>query len=84
MLYPMLAKLPFTLFVTPGMSAECERAFSCAKKMVAEDRYSLKGDIFEADQCVKSWLRTGVVDGKAAFDLLLKTALSSPSPTLKD
>jgi hypothetical protein len=81
LLYPTLAILAFSLFATPGMSAECERAFSQAKKMVTEERYHLKSDIIEADQCVKSWLRSGLVDGKAAFELLART---EPSPVTID
>ena len=81
LIYPTLAILAFNLFSTPGMSAECERAFSQAKRMVTEERYHLKSDIIEADQCVKSWLRSGLVDGKAAFELLART---EPSPVTID
>lgn len=61
--YPTLAQVAYNLFAVPGMSAECERAFSRAKKMVSEGRHSLKADIVEAEQCLKSWLISGVVDG---------------------
>jgi hypothetical protein len=47
---------------TEKTSAEFERAFSHAKKMVSEERYSLKADIIEAEQCLKNWLISGVVD----------------------
>jgi hypothetical protein len=53
----------YDLFAVPGMSAECERAFSRAKKMVTDERNSLRGDIIEAEQCLKSWLISGIVDG---------------------
>jgi hypothetical protein len=69
-LYPTLASLAFNLFATPGMSAECERAFSMAKKMVTDERYRLKADIIEADQCVKSWLQSGVVEGVVIYEIL--------------
>lgn len=39
--YPTFAGLAFTVFSMPAMSAECERAFSCAGKMVTNDRYQL-------------------------------------------
>jgi len=61
--YPTLARLAYDLFVVPGMSAECERDFSRAKKMVTEERHSLRGDIIEAEQCLKSWLISRIVDG---------------------
>jgi hypothetical protein len=52
------------------MSSECERAFSQAKKLITVERHSLLPDIIEADQCVKSWLRNGLVDGGACWQRL--------------
>lgn len=74
-LYPTLASLAYSLFSIPGMSAECERAFSHAKKLVTEERFRLKEDIIEADQCVKSWLYNGLVDGSAAWRPLKELGL---------
>ena len=31
--------------------------------MVTEERHSLRADIIEAEQCLKSWLIAGIVDG---------------------
>lgn len=31
--------------------------------MVTEERHSLRADIIEAEQCLKSWLISGIVDG---------------------
>ena len=67
-LYPTLATMAYDLFAMPGMSSECERAFSSAKRLITDDRYSLKSDIIEADQCLKSWLKNKIVDGHAAFN----------------
>jgi hypothetical protein len=39
------------------MSIECERAFSAAIRLLTDDRYNLKPDIIEADQCLKSWFK---------------------------
>lgn len=66
-LYPTLAGMAFDLFSIPGMSSECERAFSAAIRMLTDDRYNLKYDIIEADQCLKSWFKNRVADGQAAF-----------------
>ena len=66
-LYPTLASMAYDLFSIPAMSAECERAFSLAKRLIADDRYNLKPDVIEADQCIKSWCKHGIVDGQAAF-----------------
>lgn len=63
--YPTLAIIAFDLFAMPGMSSEYERSFSGAKHMIIDQRYSLKSDIIEADQCVKSWLKNGITDGTA-------------------
>lgn len=67
-LYPTLATMAYDLFAVPGMSSECERAFSAAKRLITDERYSLKSDIIEADQCVKSWFKNGIADGQAAFN----------------
>lgn len=77
-LYPTLAKLAFTLFAIPGMSAECERAFSCAKKMVTDERFSFKADVIEAGQCLKSWLQHKLVDGSATWKLLAQVEPQQP------
>ena len=41
-LYPTLAQLAYDVFAIPGMSLECERAFSQSKKMVTDERDNLK------------------------------------------
>jgi len=78
-LWPTLARLAFDLFAIPGMSAECERVFSQAKKMVTEERYNLKADVIEADQCLKSWLRNNIVDGSAMWRTLEAVATAARS-----
>lgn len=52
--YPTLATMAFDLFAMPGMSSECERAFSAAKHMITDHIYSLKSHVIEADQYLKS------------------------------
>jgi len=69
-LYPTLSRMAYDLFSMPAMSSECERAFSLAKKMITDERYSLKPDIIEADQCLKSWLKQGLVSGEATWQLM--------------
>lgn len=49
---------------------ECERAFSAAKRLITDDRYNLKSDIIEVDQCLKSWFKYGIADGQAAFNTI--------------
>lgn len=67
-LYPTLAVMAYDLFAMPAMSSECERAFSSAKRLISEQRYNLKSDIIEADQCIRSWLKNGIADGQAIFN----------------
>jgi hypothetical protein len=76
-LYPTLATMAYDLFSIPGRSSECERAFSAGKKMITDERYQLNPDIIEADQCLKSWLKQGVVDGAAAWQTI---AGDEPAP----
>jgi hypothetical protein len=73
-LYPSLATLAFNLFSIPGMSSKCERAFSDASQLITDNRYNLKNDIIEADQCVKSWFKNNVADGQAAFNNIAAVA----------
>ena len=61
--YPALARVVYDLFAVPGMSAECERALSLAKRMVTEERHGLRADIIEAEQFLRSWLISGIVNG---------------------
>lgn len=65
--YLILAAMAYDLFSLPGMSSECERSFSAAKRMITDARYQLKTDIIEADQCVKSWFKHGLANGQHAF-----------------
>jgi hypothetical protein len=46
--------MAYDLFAMPAVSSECERAFSSAKRLIAEQRYNLKTNIIEADQYLKS------------------------------
>jgi hypothetical protein len=72
-MFPTLSILAYNVLSMPGMSAECERVFSQAKRMVTDERFNLRADIIEAEQCLKSWLISGLVDGSEAwkiYDLL--------------
>jgi hypothetical protein len=62
--------MAYNLFSIPSMSSKCERAFSTGKRMITDERYNLKTDIIEADQCIKSWIKNGVANGQAVFDTL--------------
>jgi hypothetical protein len=56
-----LYRMAVDLFAIPGMSAECERIFSQAEKMITDERNRLSPETVEADQLQKQWLRRGLV-----------------------
>jgi hypothetical protein len=45
----------FDILAVPAMSAECERIFSSAKKLVSPERNRLHEQIIEASECLKNW-----------------------------
>jgi hypothetical protein len=73
----LLATTAFDLFAIPGMSAECERVFSSARRMIPDERYSLEYDIVEADQYVKSWFKHGIADGQKALSTIADESVAS-------
>jgi hypothetical protein len=62
--YPILAKMAFDLFSVPAMSAECERIFSQAKKVITDERNRINSDTVAAIECQKHLLRTGILDSE--------------------
>jgi hAT family C-terminal dimerisation region len=44
------------------MSAEAERIFSGARRTISWSRFRLGIKVVEQTECLKSWLRTGLVD----------------------
>jgi hypothetical protein len=59
--YPIISKMAFDLFSIPAMSAECERVFSQAKKLITDERNRLGHDTVQADLCQKHWLNSGLI-----------------------
>lgn len=60
-LYPLLTKLALDIYSIPAMSAECERVFSQAKRVITDDRNRLSATTIEAIQCQKNWLSQHLV-----------------------
>ena len=46
----------------PAMSAECERVFSSAKKLITPERNQLGEDIIETCECLKAWWRNNLIE----------------------
>ena len=60
--YPKLARLAFTTLAIPAMSAECERVFSSCKQLVTPSRNKLSAQAIEANECLRSWYRQGILE----------------------
>ena len=50
-----VAKMAWDTLAIPAMSAECERVFSSAARLVTWLRNSLGDDAIEANECLKNW-----------------------------
>lgn len=49
------------IFSIPRMSAEVERLFSSTKLMLPNTRNLLQEDAIEVGECIRSWVRAGLV-----------------------
>lgn len=66
--YPRLSRMALDFLTIQPMSAECERLFAAAGRMVTPLRSRLDADIIGMCQVLRSWLRAGVIDD---LDVLL-------------
>jgi hypothetical protein len=53
--------MAFDILSIPGMSAEVERIFSQAKKLITDERNCLQEESVEASECKKNWLLRGLI-----------------------
>ncbi|RYC79205.1 hypothetical protein BFJ63_vAg17916 [Fusarium oxysporum f. sp. narcissi] len=60
--YPRLSRIALDFLTIQPMSAECERMFAAAGRMVTPLRNRLDADIIGMCQVLRSWLRAGVID----------------------
>jgi len=60
--FPTLYQDALDMLAIPAMSAECERVFSSAKKMITAERNQLAEDIIQACECLKSWWDNGIIE----------------------
>ncbi|KJZ70117.1 hypothetical protein HIM_10487 [Hirsutella minnesotensis 3608] len=71
--YPNLHRLAINVFSIPAMSAEAERVFSGARRTISWDRSRLSARIVEQTECLKHWMRSGVLnrvfDGPEPMDV---------------
>ncbi|KJZ68671.1 hypothetical protein HIM_11943 [Hirsutella minnesotensis 3608] len=60
--YPRLSRMALDFLTIQPMSAECERLFSAAGRMVTPLRSQLDAETIGMCQVLRSWLRAGVID----------------------
>jgi hypothetical protein len=63
-LYPTISLWALDTLSIPAMSAECERVFSSAKKLITPERNALADDTIEACECLKAWWDQGLIRGQ--------------------
>jgi hypothetical protein len=59
--FPTLFQDVLDKLAVPAMSAECERVFSSAGKMITPERNRLGDDIVETGECLKAWWNSGMI-----------------------
>ncbi|KAH8199197.1 hypothetical protein TruAng_006666 [Truncatella angustata] len=59
--YPRLSEIALEFLTVQPMSAECERLFSAARKMMTNQRLSLDAMIVGICQVLRSWYRSGLI-----------------------
>jgi len=58
------------LMSIPAMSHEPEYLFSSAKLLISDLRNRLGDDIIEAAECLKSWVKQGLIFGATESDMV--------------
>ena len=61
--YPSLSRFAIDILSIPAMSAEPERVFSGCRRTISWQRMRLGVKAVEEGECLKSWMRSGVVAG---------------------
>ncbi|KAJ6437048.1 cerato-platanin [Purpureocillium lavendulum] len=60
--YPRLSRMAMDFMTVQAMSAECERLFSAAGRMVTPLRNQLEASTIAICQVLRSWLQAGIVE----------------------
>jgi hypothetical protein len=60
--YPVLSRFAVMVLSAPAMSDEPERVFSGARRTITWTRMQLEVENIEKTQCLKSWLKSGIID----------------------
>jgi len=60
--YLRLSRFALDMAFIPVMTAECERTFSSTKRLITDDRNSLKPGTIEANECLRVWYKLHLFD----------------------
>jgi hypothetical protein len=60
--------MAFDILSIPAMSAECERAFSQARRTITANRCCLKEAAVNALECLKQWQMMGIIKPPAGLN----------------
>ncbi|OWT43020.1 restless-like transposase [Pochonia chlamydosporia 170] len=83
--YPRLSRMALDFLTIQPMSAECERLFSAAGKMVSALRTDLDAEIIGICQVLRSWYRAGLIkDLDPLLHSHVETQLDGVYATLSD
>jgi hypothetical protein len=66
----LLAQMGVELVSIPAMSDKPERLFSSAKLLICDLRNRLRDDIIEVSECLKSWVKQGLIFGTTESDMV--------------
>lgn len=80
--YPRLSRMAMDFMTVQAMSAECERLFSAAGRMVTPLRSQLEASTIAICQVLRSWLQAGIVE--EVDPILLKKADETVTRQLVD
>ena len=83
--YPRLSRMALDFLTIQPMSAECERLFSAAGKMVSGLRTDLDAEIIAICQVLRSWYRAGLIkDLDPLLNSHVESKLDAAYGTLSD
>lgn len=82
--YPRLSQMALDFLTIQAMSAECERLFSAAGRMVTPLRSRLDADVIGMCQVLRSWLREGVIEDLDALLVPTEECTNAPEVESED
>ena len=66
--YLHMAEMAFDMLAIPAMSAECERIFSSASRLITAGRNKLSDEMIEVNECLRAWYQQNLAPGLTIDD----------------